>query len=193
MWTIQRHPVWIKLLLLGRRRSICWRGLQTVSSRPGLYLPHALCLRSGRAGEWGCWGGSCINCMLFGVRPSKLFLIDLQEICLHALHWECREEYGERFNVKTHHPLTDKWTEPYRRKGGCTEISLEPNVKGSAESFLRWWKVIDARQWHRRGHTWDAARLGQLWSRSEDQARSKSTWTLNGDSPTPLSASWDCC
>lgn len=123
----------------------------------------------------------------------SFFLIDLQEICLHALHWECREEYGERFNVKTHHPLTDKWTEPYRRKGGCTEMSLEPNVKGSAESFLRWWKVIDARQWHRRGHTWDAACLGQLWSRSEDQARSKSTWTLNGDSPTPLSASWDCC
>lgn len=46
-----------------------------------------------------------MDCMPFGVRPSKTFSIHPTEICLHALYWECREEYGECCNFETHHPV----------------------------------------------------------------------------------------
>lgn len=31
-------------------------------------------------------------------------------------------------------------------KGGLIEVSLELNIEGSAESFLRWWNGIEPRQ-----------------------------------------------
>ena len=110
---------------------------------------------------------------------------------------------GTTIEIRRSTPLVDRWTDDKmggrevdylfnQQKGGCTEPSLEPDIEGSAESFLRGWQGIQLDKGHGQGQDtpW-SSKLGlALEWECEDQARCKALWTPSGESHAPVSGPW---